>query len=149
MWTSARVNFGSSVIDSKSVNGNVKILNCGLGPLVMFRKLCLESYKSVKLVSGKPVALEMEVNRRERAGSFLVVPNGWYLETSPRHCPRSVPDTRCKGNCACVRGDPEVLNPPSRRCLVIVWEPDPLFLLNKTEAVVHYRKIIKGRPRVF
>lgn len=78
---------GSSVIDSKSVNVNVKILNCSLGPLVMFCKLCPESYKSVKLVSGKPVALEIEVNRRERTGSFLVVPDGWYVETSQHHCP--------------------------------------------------------------
>jgi len=98
----------------------------------MFCELCPEGYRSVELVRGKPVALEIEVNGRERAGSFLVVPDGWYLETSQHHHPRLVPDKQCKGPCASVQGNRWVPTSPSRRHLVIVWKPDPFFLLNKT-----------------
>lgn len=54
------------------MNVKVKILNCNLGPLVSF-VLCPESYKSVKLVSEKPMALEVEVNSKEKSGPILVV----------------------------------------------------------------------------
>lgn len=74
---------GPSVTDSsKSVNVKVKILNYNLGPLVMFCKLCPEACKLGKSLNEKPVALEAEVNRRERSGPVLVIPDGWYLNTS-------------------------------------------------------------------
>lgn len=114
----------TSVIDSESVNVNVKILNCSLGPWVIFCELCPEGYKSVELVREKPVALE--IDGRERAGSFLVVPDGWYLETSQHHHPSLVPGKQCKGHCASVQGNHWV---PLQG---IVGKPDPFFLLNKT-----------------
>lgn len=73
------------------------------------------------------MVLEAEVNRRERAGPILVVPDGWYLKTSQHLHPSLALDTRCL--CA---GEPWMLSSASGRCLVIVWVPDPLFLLNKT-----------------
>ena len=71
------------------MNVQVKILNCNLGTLVMFCKLCPEGGTSINLVNGKSMGLEAEVNRRERAGPVLVVPSGWYLKNmsapSPQH----------------------------------------------------------------
>lgn len=73
------------------MNVQVKILNCNLGTLVMFCKLCPEGGTSINLVNGKSMGLEQvpEVNRRERAGPVLVVPSGWYLKNmsapSPQH----------------------------------------------------------------
>lgn len=38
------------------------------------------TYKSVKLVSGKLMALEVEVSRMERSEPILVITDGWYLK---------------------------------------------------------------------
>lgn len=73
---------GSSVIDfPKSVNVNVNILNYNLGPLASFVDSARRvTYKSVKLVSGKLMALEVEVSRMERSEPILVITDGWYLK---------------------------------------------------------------------
>lgn len=66
-WISARVNLGSSVIDSKSVNVNIKVLNCSSGPLVVFCKRCPLPGELQISRSCKWEAWEIEVNGRERA----------------------------------------------------------------------------------
>ena len=73
------------------MNKQVKILSCNLGTLFAFCNLCPKGGTSINLVNRKSMVLEAEVNRRERAGLVLVVPNGWYLKMpapSPQHRPR-------------------------------------------------------------